>query len=111
MKQYRIPKELGEKWTSALESGDFMQTTGVLKRDNKYCCLGVLGCILNADQSLLEDNHSLVIEDFIDGLPEELHCRNNFTNNDIIFILSHLNDNYHGFIDISNWIKENCEFI
>lgn len=28
-------------WLEALESGRYHQTTGVLRRDNAYCCLGV----------------------------------------------------------------------
>lgn len=35
-------KELKEKWTSSLRSGNFEQGTDYLCRNGKYCCLGVL---------------------------------------------------------------------
>ena len=37
-----MEKELKDKWLGALRSGEFAQTTGTLRRDNAYCCLGVL---------------------------------------------------------------------
>ena len=33
------------KWIKALRSGQYLQGTGMLLRDNKYCCLGVLAHI------------------------------------------------------------------
>jgi hypothetical protein len=37
-----LPKEIKEKWLTALRSGEYGKTTGKLCQDNKYCCLGVL---------------------------------------------------------------------
>lgn len=34
--------ELKDKWVQALESGRYEQTTGRLRRNDQYCCLGVL---------------------------------------------------------------------
>jgi len=34
--------EIKAKWVAALRSGEYKQTTGYLKLDNNYCCLGVL---------------------------------------------------------------------
>lgn len=34
-------KAAREAWLSALESGDYPQTTGMLADENGYCCLGV----------------------------------------------------------------------
>lgn len=34
--------ELKTKWLAALRSGEYEQTTGMLRRDDTYCCLGVL---------------------------------------------------------------------
>lgn len=35
--------EVKAKWLEALRSGEYEQTTGMLRsRDNKFCCLGVL---------------------------------------------------------------------
>ena len=38
----KIPKNLKEKWVSALRSGLYKQTTGVLSHNKCHCCLGVL---------------------------------------------------------------------
>lgn len=35
-------KEVKQKWISALRSGEYKQGTGRLKREDEYCCLGVL---------------------------------------------------------------------
>lgn len=34
--------EIKTKWTEALRSGEFKQGTRALKRDDRFCCLGVL---------------------------------------------------------------------
>lgn len=39
--------EIREAWIKALKSGDYEQTSGALRRDNGFCCLGVL-CNLHA---------------------------------------------------------------
>lgn len=40
----KMPKELRDKWVSALRSGEYAQGTGALYNlcDESYCCLGVL---------------------------------------------------------------------
>jgi hypothetical protein len=35
-------KEIGEQWVRDLRSGEFQQTTKVLKNGEGYCCYGVL---------------------------------------------------------------------
>lgn len=42
--------EIKERWLLALESGDYKQSTGQLKRGDRFCCLGVL-CDLHADET------------------------------------------------------------
>jgi hypothetical protein len=40
-----VKKEVADKWADALESGNFKQTSGALRRggsDEGFCCLGVL---------------------------------------------------------------------
>lgn len=39
---------LKQKWVDALKSGEFRQTTGVLAKDDCYCCLGVLCTVAGA---------------------------------------------------------------
>ena len=38
-----------EKWIEALRSGEYEQTTGVLRNEKGYCCLGVLCDIYNKE--------------------------------------------------------------
>lgn len=42
--------EVKEKWLAALRSGEYKQGTGCLRRENEYCCLGVL-CDLHAKET------------------------------------------------------------
>lgn len=39
-------QEIKQKWIDALRSGDYKQTNGRLRQDDKFCCLGVLCNIL-----------------------------------------------------------------
>jgi hypothetical protein len=41
-------QELKAKWVEALRSGEYRQTTGHLKTENGYCCLGVLADIVDS---------------------------------------------------------------
>lgn len=43
-------QEIKTKWIAALKSGEYKQGTGYLKKDGKYCCLGVL-CDLHAKET------------------------------------------------------------
>ena len=35
-------QEIAELWVKALRSGEYTQAAGVLRRDDSFCCLGVL---------------------------------------------------------------------
>lgn len=37
-----MKKEYAERWVSALRSGEYKQTCGLLRRSDGFCCLGVL---------------------------------------------------------------------
>lgn len=43
-------KHIADKWVQALRSGDYKQTTGHLRTDEGFCCLGVL-CDLHRQES------------------------------------------------------------
>ena len=47
------PQQL--KWIEALESGDYPQGTGNLKKDGTYCCLGVACQIFKDELGIKED--------------------------------------------------------
>lgn len=40
--------ELKAKWVAALRSGEYEQTTGALRKEGGYCCLGVLCDVVGA---------------------------------------------------------------
>ena len=41
--------ELKKKWVAALRSGQYQQGKGYLKKDGRYCCLGVLCSVLGVE--------------------------------------------------------------
>jgi hypothetical protein len=46
-------KKWKEKWIAALRSGKYKQGHGALKKNNNYCCLGVL-CDIYPETELLD---------------------------------------------------------
>ena len=57
---------IAKKWVEALRSGKYGQATGVLCRNDSYCCLGVL-CVVCIEEGIkiervgdLFDGHSAV---------------------------------------------------
>ena len=42
-----MEKELRDRWVAALRSGEYKQGKSALRRDGKYCCLGVLREIIH----------------------------------------------------------------
>lgn len=64
-------KEIKDKWVAALESGEYEQGKGKLKRDNKFCCLGVLTDIYIKENNLeWEENENDYC--LLDGFSETL---------------------------------------
>ena len=45
-----MKREWADKWIAALESGKYPKGSGYLKRDGKYCCLGVLCELAGAEE-------------------------------------------------------------
>jgi hypothetical protein len=45
--------QIKQKWVSALRSGDYQQTKGRLRKEDKFCCLGVL-CDLYGKENNVE---------------------------------------------------------
>lgn len=122
--EYRMPKELKEKWITALRSGNYGQAKQVmydkwLSEDGKpfMCCLGVLEHICGTPVEDMEDSDNIVFpkdvetprspEEFlIDATPVGEHP--------IAHILAWMNDGYehkaikrHSFAEIADWIDEN----
>lgn len=44
-----MKQEVKDRWTTALRSGQYEQGQGQLKKDGKFCCLGVLCDVVGFD--------------------------------------------------------------
>lgn len=107
-----------KQWVDALRSGEYEQTTGTLKDDNGFCCLGVL-----CDIYLKEHNKEWVhhpntyqysIEDNYEILPLNVSNWAYLGDLDPCFyvdgqkhFLTYLNDNGHDFNRIADLIEKN----
>ncbi len=96
-----------------------IQLENALKNKDGYCCLGVLGCVLGVPDEKMINFTSKKISEVIPNLPEDLNTSECFivTEKMMVDILTKMNDgktqdgkmsNFH---EISEWIKENVEFV
>lgn len=116
-----MKKEIAEIWITALESGKYEQTTGVLKDHVGYCCLGVLcdisglGTFGESDTeypvyTLPNDNFSncslpFEVLDWAD-ISDEF---GSFDETDSFKTLSVLNDSGKSFTEIAEIIRNNYQ--
>jgi len=49
--------DVKQKWIAALRSGDYKQTREQLRRENSYCCLGVLTDLYDKDETVEREDH------------------------------------------------------
>lgn len=67
--------EIKQRWVSALRSGEYKQARGSLRRDNRFCCLGVL-CDLYGKEKGIEwvsdGDHGFVFLESNGTLPTEV---------------------------------------
>lgn len=103
----KLTKSLKNKWIKALTSGDYKQGTGCLwdRKDNTYCCLGVLGkiCEVKGLSGDLKYQFLSAKNDNLKGLnkiPDELQGTD-----DIADILANMNDDGRTFEEIADYIK------
>lgn len=120
-KEFRLPRQITEKWLEALESGEYNQTKKMLYNsyDNGYCCLGLLGKLCGIDNNALENNPYIQennfyieeIENFIKmGYPEELVTTSHWMDKKLPNHLANMNDDGEAsFKEIAFWIRENVE--
>jgi len=113
-KQYKLKKEFAENWIKALRSGKYKQGNGYLFNNvtNSYCCLGV-ACKITMPRA------KIALIPFIDGdrvshklynkMPALLRGTDGY--NDFVEEVSVMNDEGTSFIEISNWIEQNVEFV
>lgn len=108
-KKYQLPREFATKWIEALRSGEYGQTVRELTNGNDdYCCLGVACKIAGySDMEMFTYNNVVFQDTPFNKLPFSLH-----ENEELTDILVRMNDlENKSFIEISQWITENVEFI
>jgi hypothetical protein len=109
--------QIKQKWLSALRSGDYQQTQGRLRKEDKFCCLGVL-CDLygkenNVEWEINEDSGKYMYEKHFTVLPPSVigwagvGVQNpNINAKRTTTTLASLNDNGYTFNEISDVIEE-----
>ena len=114
-KDVRLPKTFKEKWLKALRSGDFKQTESALFDGNTggYCCLGVACRIMHPKINLINKTF-ITQEDFNKKLyrlkvPSLLKGTASVAQseyNEVVDILSKMNDSARTFKQIAAWIEK-----
>jgi hypothetical protein len=106
--------QIKQKWVSALRSGDYQQTKGRLRKEDKFCCLGVL-CDLyakenNVEWNLANNGHNYEFQHMVKFLPRSVvewadleYC--NPPVNDEESTLANLNDSGSTFEQIADVIE------
>jgi hypothetical protein len=108
-----MKKEWATKWIKALRSGKYKQAKKCLRKDNAYCCLGVLTKLLNPKhEDLKGDLRSKGLE-----LPEDVMEITGVTSGkgkcDFTIVstwqpdLARYNDNGYSFKEIADIIEKN----
>lgn len=60
----KLTEEVYDAWIAALRSGNYNQGTGLLCFDDNFCCLGVLGDILEIPPERMNTNYLYVTNEF-----------------------------------------------
>lgn len=105
-----IRNEHTERWVAALRSGDWRQTTGHLKREGGYCCLGVLAELLGQLDTDDVGRGSVAVGGgrLYQILPPSVRDVVGMTDSES-GTLSSLNDLGTTFLDIADKIEEMCD--
>lgn len=122
-----MKKEIADKWVAALRSGEYTQGRQFLhnRKENSYCCLGVLCKIAQNDKVKLNEKservtqyHFTSFDGYEDFLPSkvqkyaEMRTSDGFIQ-DLDFSLADMNDGNRRdpctFDEIADFIEENWE--
>lgn len=109
-------KDIAEKWIAALESGEYKQTTGKLRDEKGFCCLGVL-CNLHAQEHPKIAKKQKQIHKYLSysaTLPDAVMKwagikSDNGNINDGAICLAEINDSGSSFKHIAKLIKKNID--
>lgn len=102
--------EVKEKWIAALRSGDYQRGEGFLRRDESYCCLGVLCDLAVKDGVILEpklgvDKFTYYYAGIYTHLPQAVIA---WAGEDVMYKqykLSTMNDDGASFAEIADFIE------
>ena len=111
----QMNQQVKEKWSSSLRSGDYQQTKSYLRREDGFCCLGVL-CDLyikenNEEWNLANSGNKYEFQDRAATLPPSvmkwagLRSSNPYIGNGTQ-TLGGLNDTGYTFNEIADLIEE-----
>lgn len=114
MKNYTLPKEFGERFLTALRSGEYKQGKTQLRDETGYCCLGVACAMEGYDTFCNEQwiggkSETLSLMDYPQTIPDQLVGLGG--DNQFAYQLARLNDTDKTFPEIADWIESNVEFI
>ena len=107
-----MKKDIMEKWTTALRSGEYKQGRCKLRSDDGYCCLGVL-CKISPHDNVTNYNGGVLsadvaywagMKDYAGRLPKQYKAKGTLTD-----YLAILNDRGLSFKQIANIIEHNWE--
>lgn len=120
-KKIKLPREFRNKWLTALESGKYKQTTGLLVEEmgtkKSYCCIGVAGRCLNVSiKSMLGNGEVIQLKDnTIKKFPKAFYEKKlnildepMYINSAFALTLMRLNDDDEmNFKEIAKYIRKN----
>jgi hypothetical protein len=96
--------KIKQKWIKALRSRKYKQGRGRLRMGDKYCCLGVLMAIQNADDSLY-DGRPIPSKWFLGGLSIKAAYTLIAANDGKVNILTNAEMKKHSFREIANYLE------
>ena len=125
--KYSLPWRFKKAWIKALKSGDYIQGTGTLRKEEEdtltnndivsYCCLGVACIVAGIPEEFIDGEWIEYQQDGFDyeKVPEVLHGVAD--SNELAKVLSEMNDScspdkdHHrfNFDDIADWIDYNIK--
>jgi hypothetical protein len=96
------------EWSTALESGNYKQTRGRLKRDDGFCCWGVLCEIKGMKPELMEDGSYRYAGIHLVSPPTSI-LKTIGVSVDTDIDLASMNDSGSGFPEIAKHIRDNWQ--
>lgn len=95
--------ELKKKWVEALRSGEYKQGTGWLRKNDKFCCLGVLAAVNGDPLALGADT----LHRSRRGSASKYGYWENLIESEDEVALVNMNDQGDSFAEIADYIEAN----